>query len=473
MIDSIRLRLALWHLLILALLQIGLCLGVYLFLTRHVVHQSDRVLQAVTQSVASSFAKDFEAHPGQPVDATTASRVLNSIVHIESAIVILDDAGTIVAVRPQGAAQLTPLPLSLPTKGKSSYYTYPGAPEGEPGPRRIETTAIPLPSAKGMYYLCTSSSIESPLAELHTARLAFAITIPILLTLTGLGGWWLTGRSFAPANAMSLRARQIDAEDLNQRIVVENGRDELGQLASSFNQLLDRVSAASARERQFMADAAHELRTPISVIQTATTVVLSSNGRTSDEYKFALETIDIYAKRLSRNIDDVFRLARADAGFKSIGQHGLYLDEVIHEAVRAGTVLASRKDIQIKTESMPEALFHGDEALLGEMVLNLLENAVKYTRPGGCVEVVLQVTPEHYLIEVSDNGVGISAAQQAHIFDRFYRAEPAVDDQSGRAEGSGLGLPIALWIAKSHQGTIELKKSNQAGTTFQVALPRA
>ena len=472
MLDSIRLRLAVWHLLVLAFLQVGLCLGVYLFLFDHLVRRADRVLQTVIDSVESDLHKTGAIDTGTGIDARGAALSLSSLIHNETPVVILDGAGTVLAEKPARASSLTPLPSLLPAEGEYLYYTYPGVPSGEPGPRRIGVGTFRSAVSQQTYFIAVSQSLETRLSELHTTRLAFLITVPILLVLTGLGGWLLTGRSFAPATAMSERARHINAEDLNERILVANPRDELGRLASSFNELLDRVAAASIRERQFMADAAHELRTPISVIQIATTVMLSSEDRSSDEYRSVLQTIDVYAKRLSRDIDDVFRLARADAGFKSIQIQGLYLNEVILEAARAARVLASEKNIQIETAEMEEAPYQGDEGLLSEMILNLLENAVKYTPEGGNVRIALKPSADRYCITISDNGVGISAVHQAHIFDRFYRAQPILQDHSTEPKGSGLGLAIALWIATSHKGTLDLQSSNETGSTFRVILPR-
>jgi len=471
MLDSIRLRLALLHLLILACLQVGLCLGVYLFIFDHLIRQADRVLQTVIQSVDSDLRQSATWNAGGPITSYTATLALNALIHNETPVAILDPSGKMLAERPFRAAAITPLPSLMPEDGEIVYYTFPGTPSGEPGPRRVGVGAF-KDATSHAYYIAVSQPLESRLAELHTARLAFLITVPILLALTGLGGWMLTGRSFAPATAMSERARRINAENLDERILVANPRDELGRLAGSFNELLDRVAAASARERQFMADAAHELRTPISVIQTATTVMLSSEDRSRDDYRSALATIDVYAKRLSQNVDDVFRLARAGAGFKSIQIQKLYLNEVLLEAARAARVLASEKNITIESKGLDEAPYHGDEALLGEMILNLLENAVKYTPDGGLITITLESFPEQYSIAISDNGIGISAHQQAHIFDRYYRAQPILQNGAGKSEGSGLGLAIALWIATSHKGTIELQSSDENGSTFRVALPR-
>ena len=469
MFDSIRLRLAFWHLTILSALQLSLCLGVYIFIYEHLIWKADRILQSVMQSAAASVTLATFSGTAYSQNADVLLRALDNG---ETPVVIYDGAAHVLAERPSGAARITPLGNQPPSDGQVEFYTLKGGPGQRIGVRRVGILHTGNGPEQIGYYIAASQSLDSRLAELHTARLAFVIAMPVLLLLTGFGGWLLAGRSLAPATAMSDRARHINADNLDERIVAENPRDELGQLASSFNELLDRISEASLREKRFMADAAHELRTPISVIQTATAITLASEARSNDEYRSILTTIDAYAKRLSRNVDDVFRLTRADAGFKTIQIQSLYLDEVVMESVAAARVLAQTKSISVEVLPMFEAPFRGDEALLGEMFLNLMENAIKYTPAGGAIRISLRIMEQIYQVTVQDNGVGISEADRVHIFERFYRAQPAFAEIPNNSEGSGLGLAIALWIARSHGGSIELLSSGAGGSTFLAVLPR-
>jgi signal transduction histidine kinase len=222
-----------------------------------------------------------------------------------------------------------------------------------------------------------------------------------------------------------------------------------------------------------MADAAHELRTPAAVIQTTSELVLSKPLRTREEYEAALQTLSHYSLRLIRSIDDVFRLAQADAGFRAIRMDSLYLDEVLTEAVRAARTLAASKSITVQMPTLSESPYRGEESLLGEMFLNLLENAIKYTPQGGSVFVEFDALPHEYRVTVKDTGVGISAEDRSRIFDRFFRAQPAAFQGTFvKPPGSGLGLAIALWVAESHQGTLQLQTSSSEGSVFVVALPR-
>jgi signal transduction histidine kinase len=271
---------------------------------------------------------------------------------------------------------------------------------------------------------------------------------------------------------MSERARLIGAKSLDQKLPVANPRDELGQLTVTFNELLARLDAAFTQQRQFMADASHELRTPLSVIRTTTGVTLDQPHHDESEYRDAVSMIDEQARRLTRIVEDMFTLARADAGRYPLRKSKFYLDELIEEAVRAASVLASGKRVTINVVNSSEALFYGDEDLLRQMILNLLDNAVKYAPEGSAVSLSLTRQRGYYLIEVSDAGPGIPAEAQSHIFERFYRVDKARSRSKGAVGGGGgLGLAIARWIAESHEGSLRLARSDKSGSAFVASLP--
>ena len=218
-----------------------------------------------------------------------------------------------------------------------------------------------------------------------------------------------------------------------------------------------------------MADASHELRTPLSVMNTAASVTLKKERRGEGEYREALRVLSEQTNRLSRIVQDMFTLARADSGHYPVRRETLYLDDLLAEVARAGSVLASGKRISVELSNLPEATFRGDEDLLRQMILNLVDNAVKFTPAGGSVRLRLTRLGDEYSILVSDTGTGIPEEARPHIFERFYRADRA----RTRAEdgGAGLGLAIARWIAQAHDGDIELSESDHNGTTLVVRLP--
>jgi signal transduction histidine kinase len=217
-----------------------------------------------------------------------------------------------------------------------------------------------------------------------------------------------------------------------------------------------------------MADASHELRTPISVVRTTASVILNKSSREEEEYRRAMAVVESQARRLTRIVDDMLRLARADAGHVLLQSRLFHLDEMLLDTVQAAVVLASQKEVAIEVSELSEGPFQGDEDLLRQMVMNLLDNAVKYTPPHGKIEVSLSSQNGSYAIRVSDTGCGIPEAAQALIFERFYRVEQG----RSQAAGAGLGLAIARWIAELHSGSLELERSTPQGSVFRALLPR-
>jgi signal transduction histidine kinase len=271
---------------------------------------------------------------------------------------------------------------------------------------------------------------------------------------------------------MAGSARRIGAENLGEQLPVANPRDELGQLAVTFNELLARLHEAFERQRRFMADASHELRTPLSVMGATAGVTLRKRHRKEDEYREAVQMMSEQTQRLSRIVKDMFTLARADAGRYPLNKRPLYLNDLLEEIARAGELLAAEKSVKVEIIDSLEAGFHGDEDLLRRMILNLVDNAIKHTPQGGVVRLGLSEDAPDYLISISDTGPGIPSEAQAHIFERFYRAGAARSrPEDGDGAGAGLGLSIASWIAQAHDGSLELTRSDQTGTTFTVRLP--
>jgi signal transduction histidine kinase len=310
--------------------------------------------------------------------------------------------------------------------------------------------------------------VASPLSDVHREQRevqeAMFVGIPIVLLLAAAGGWWLASMGLRPITDMAGRAARISLngiEDLGET----NRTDELGQLAGAFNGLVARLRAALHTQRQFMADASHELRTPVSVIHSAADVTLSREHREESEYREALGIVGGQARRVSRLVEDMLVLARADAGGYPLRPVDLYLDEVVDECRRAVHVLATERGVTIRSPESHEIPFRGDQDLLRRLVLNILQNAVQHTPTGGSVAIDIRQDPDAVKIRVKDQGPGIPPLDQRRIFDRFVQL-----DAARRGQGTGLGLPIARWIAEAHRGTLELEASGPDGSTFCVSL---
>jgi signal transduction histidine kinase len=311
--------------------------------------------------------------------------------------------------------------------------------------------------------------VGMPLADLQRehaeAREAMIIGVPIALLLATGGGLWLATIGLRPIAEMAAKAARLPStgeEDLGRPA----RSDELGRLALAFNGLVARLRAALATQRQFMADASHELRTPVAVVQTTADVTLSRAHRDEAEYRDAVAVMGGEARRLGRLVEDMLVLARADAGAYPLRMVDLYIDEIVAECARTFEVVARQRGIRLVVQPLPEMELRGDEELLRRLVINVLRNAIQHTAPDGEVVITAEKAGDRAVIRIADGGTGIPDADRDRIFQRFVQLDP-----SRRTDGAGLGLPIASWIANVHQGTLTLEATGIHGSTFRIMLP--
>ena len=267
---------------------------------------------------------------------------------------------------------------------------------------------------------------------------------------------------------MAAQTRRITEKNLDMRLDIGSAAEELRGLAESFNELLGRLDRSFETMRRFVADASHELRTPLAVIRGEADVALSQE-RSPAEYREALAIILDESRRLSRLVDDLLNLARADAGHVKLQVRDFYFSDLLAECCRSLGTLAGARQIELTFQCAGDVPFHGDEELLRRLVINLLDNAIRYTQPGGKVHAAVDAEPSGVRLRVSDTGIGIAPEAAPHVFERFYRSDKSRTRNGG---GFGLGLSIVKWIAESHHGTIQLASRPSAGTTFTVTLPR-
>ena len=311
--------------------------------------------------------------------------------------------------------------------------------------------------------------VMAPLQELEYQQTemtrAMSIGVACALIIAGAGGWLIGRKTLAPLATMARQAQQMDARDPRGRMTVPHADDEIGQLAAAFNGLLDRLSASLDQQRQFMADASHELRTPVSVIRTTAQVTLSQDDRAPDEYRHSLTIVAEQTERLARLVNDMFLLSRAEAHGVFLRAEFVELDEIVDESVRALRVLAQQRGVTVTLGGAQEVGFSGDSALLHRLVTNLLDNAIRHAAEKGTVSADIQHADGCAVLRITNDGPAIAPGERARIFDRFVR--------SGPSDGAGLGLPIARWIAAAHHGSVELEVSEPGRTVFSVRLPIA
>ena len=471
MLKSARLRLTAWHVGVLALLLTSACLGLYTLLRHNSYERADSVLASVDTATVSMLGHQLSESGLDELAARDAVKTLNFPEHT---LAIFDAQRDLLAEKPVGSSERVPLqdPEHL-TDRKISLYTARSL-INPSDLRRVAALRVTLDPSGRSYIVVSSRSLTPLLGELNTDRTILFLAVPGGLLIAGVAAWFLVRITLLPVAAMAEQARRIGAENLDQRLPVAKADDEFSQLAGTFNDLLSRLSAAFTLQRQFVADASHELRTPLSVIRTAAAVTLQPAARTEQEYREALSLIEHQAQRLTRMVDDMFKLARADAGGLALELTTFYLDELLKEAVQTIKILAASKEIEIITAFEDDSLCEGDAALLRQMYVNLLDNAVKYTPPGGAIQVWLKREGEQYVVRVKDDGVGISNEHRKLVFNRFFRVNSAYQRAnltSLQTSGAGLGLSIALSIAETHRGTLYLNEEEERGSMFVARVP--
>jgi heavy metal sensor kinase len=297
--------------------------------------------------------------------------------------------------------------------------------------------------------------------------MVLASTAVFAMALAALAGWWIIGRALAPLEIVTETAAQITrADDLSRRIPYDGSRsDEIGQLILSFNQTLSQLEQLFSSQRRFLADVSHELRTPLTVIKG--NVGLMRHIGVADEE--SLGSIEGEVDRLTRMVGDLLLLAQAESGKIPLDLRPIELDTILLEVFQQMRILAGDR-IQVKLVEIDQVVVQGDRDRLKQVLLNLGGNAIKYTPAGGTMQLGLYRTDDQARLVVSDNGPGIPAGDLPHIFERFYRGEKS-RTRPREGSGYGLGLSIAYWIVRNHNGRIEVDSREGQGTTFCVWLP--
>jgi heavy metal sensor kinase len=331
--------------------------------------------------------------------------------------------------------------------------------------------------ASGVYHvedqrvvLRVAYSEERLWRELREFGGVLVLGFPIAVLLAGFGGYALARKFLAPIDSMATQAKKISADRLADRLSVENPEDELGKLGTVFNQVLGRLEAAFDQLRRFTADASHELRTPLTAIRSVGEVALQDQ-RSPEEYRDVIGSMLEEVDRLTRLAESLLALSRADTGHIHLQLEDIALVDLARDASSVVEVLAEEKQQRIDVEGDATLLVSVDRLILRQAIVNLLDNAIKYSPPGSQIRVrVGSGADELVFLEVVDQGNGIPSEHQPYVFDRFYRVDRARTREWG---GAGLGLSITRWAVEAHGGELTVKSEEGHGTTFRVALSAA
>jgi two-component system, OmpR family, sensor kinase len=461
---SLRLRLMLWYSAALGGLLILLGAAALFLLDRTLRANVDASLLSVAYTLAASSQ---ESAPPEP-DPDETYRVFPGPALAERFFQLLDPLGRPdPRLAPQSRAEL---PLSTDARrnaedGRETFETL-TLPRVAPGPVRLLT--FPVVRNGRLVHLV---QVAMPLAGVEDARTRFLLILvglaPLALAGVAAAGWVLTGRALAPVDTMVAAARRIGAEDLSRRLVTEGRDDELGRLAAVLNDMLARLESSFTAVRQFSADAAHELRTPLTILKGEIEVALRAAPEPA-EARRVLESCQEEVDRLATLVEDLLFLARTDAGAVDRPLETVNLGGVIDDVAPGLRTLAERAGVGLSVGHPETVTVRGSAPMLFRLLFNLAENAIKYAGVSHSVEVTLGTHDGNAVLEVGDDGPGISPEDQAHIFDRFYRADPA-----RTRGGAGLGLALARSIAQVHGGWITVESTLGKGTCFRVLLPLA
>jgi heavy metal sensor kinase len=470
--SSVRVRLTLWYSLLLAVPLVAFALLSYAAFSRALVSGTDRFIGEALEA----FTRELGAERRTGLSLEEAMRTTIREVRFRELHITIFDAQWRV-VGSAGPPDESPAVAD----DESLQSALRGPKVGEP-PERLTLRAGTLSQrVRAQSLLIDGQSFvvagQYPLREseqmMGEIRRMFGVAIPLIILLAAVSGWFLAQRSLAPVASMANHAAVISATNLHERLPVSGG-DELVRLARVVNDLLDRLQGAFEQQRRFMADASHELRTPAAILTTEADVTLSREHRGETEYRESVRIMRDASRRLARIVDDLFLLARADAGHLVLRDQPLYLEEVVDDAARSVRLIAERRGVSVVLNELVEAPVHGDADLLGRLLLNLLDNAIKHSPAGGTIRVRLSRHDDAFQVSVTDEGPGIPADARERVFERFFRADEARSrDENGHTTGAGLGLAIARRIATIHGGTLDLVDSRPGHTEFRFTLPAA
>lgn len=470
-LQSIRWRLQLWHALLLALVLAGFGVTAWRLqeenLLRRVDQELERHFGMITGGLRRSGAMPgqqppdrpmgerppFGFPPGSPPELRLAERDLQRFEGAPG------EAFYFVVWLPNGRelARSPSAPAEVPQPERGV---------GPRPPRQRGTLREVLRVTPPGECILVGRDIRDDLAEIRRFGWMLAAVAGAVL-IAGLAvGWWITARSLRPIADITSAANRIASGDLTQRIHTAETSSELGELSGVLNDTFARLQASFARQAQFTADAAHELRTPLAVMLTQSQSALARE-RPAEEYRESLEACQRAAQRMRRLTESLLTLARLDAGENRAERERCDLDRIAQEAVDLLTPLAREQNLSITAEPTPVHC-HGEPGQLGQVVTNLVSNAIHYNRPGGEVHVKVSAENGAAVLTVRDTGAGISAEDLPRIFDRFYRADKSRSNAAGR---TGLGLAITKAIVEAHDGTIDAFSEPGHGSTFTVRLP--
>lgn len=483
---SLRLRLAVWYAALLALILVATSIFSYSF---HSISHYEDVDRSLVATAAHVLGQLRAGGGGHQVESGTDLSLPQEVASLDIFVRLYDAEGRLVALSPNAARHIDIDPREVAARPRSGVDESPftrlmrslvnlgqarAAEEGgfltiagPEGQGRTRVYAVPLDGEGATSgYLEVGDSLDRLDRSMDRLRLLLLGMSGVGLVAALVGGWAIAGSALHPVAAMADTARAIALSRGFSRRLPSLGRsDELGQLAATFNEMLSSLDEAYRAQQRFVADASHELRAPLTAIQGNLELLERAPRLSEEERAETLAHLRRETKRMNRLVADLLVLARADAG-QSLKVEPVELDRLLLDVFREARVLARGRRVSLR--ELDQLQVEGDPDRLKQLLVILLDNALKYTPEGGDVRLALRAEAGVAAITVSDTGIGIDPDDLPHIFERFYRADKARGRDTG---GSGLGLSIAKWIAERHGGQILVDSAPGQGSVFTVRLP--
>jgi two-component system OmpR family sensor kinase len=474
---GLRFQLTIWYTLVFAVLIFCSGMLMYMHLQNTLISSLDTELRIRSHQIADDitddkgmlvFRNNTDELPGFDKDDASEDQkepVNYADVNIDTLARVLDARGHTIGVTPTFQELHVPqASVDLPLQG-TPWEGNVSATDGEQV--RVYSRTL-TDDGKSIAVIQVGASLTQLRAALASLMMDFLWLAPITLCLSAIGSYALASRTFKPIDHLISTAKRIKEGDLHQRVPLPATHDEVHRLALTLNEMLEALEQNFTRQRRFVSEASHELRTPVAAIRSLTDVALLK-PLSEEKYISTLRNINKEAVRLGSLISELLMLVRIDEGKTRIQKEPVCLDMLVEAVITNAQPLANKRNLTIQKQIAASVIVQGDEARLIQMIMNLLDNAIYYTDPGGCVTLQLSEEKHYASLTISDTGIGIAEEHLPHIFERFYRADPTHTSTEGGS--SGLGLAIVKWIVQAHEGSITVVSKPDVGSTFTVRLP--
>ena len=478
---SLRFKLTLWYVLILGILLISFSTFLYFTLSKSLRRDVDNKLRSLAELIASESSSPLSKFGFGNIDQALETSM--NLKPIGKFIQVLDQSGKIGQKSDNLKNVQLPISLNALKNASKGLITYETNRSIGDTPLRIITFPV-VDNNHVSKIVQIASSLEEVEDALNTLFIILIITVPLALMVAILGGQFLAHKALKPVDNITQTARMITSQNLNKRIDPPKVKDEISRLIETFNEMISRLDQSFRQIKQFSSDASHELKTPLTILKGEVEVMLRKE-RTPQEYQQTLKSNLEEVNRMSQIVEDLLLLSKADIGEIRLSKEDINLTEILTEVAAQMDMLARSRRLHLFTSNHHQEIhIFGDALRMRELLINLIENGIKYTEEGGSIHIILQKEyppPVRNLsdwgegkrekfvkIIVSDTGIGIAEEDQERIFNRFFRVDKARSREQG---GSGLGLSICKWIVEAHQGEIKVESELGKGSSFIVKLP--